>query len=141
MFSGGTRGPGPPALFITPLPGYHAPMLLRQRFGPLSFYRTALSIALPVMIQQLIMSMVSLIDNFMVAGLGDVSMAAVNVSNIVGKSHGLILSVLIRLCHREQPNGVIACAAGLPPQFCLTPSRRWLRIHQPRKTGKTIRRR
>jgi putative MATE family efflux protein len=33
------------------------------------------------MLQQLIMSMVSLIDNFMVAGLGDISMAAVNVAN------------------------------------------------------------
>jgi putative MATE family efflux protein len=33
------------------------------------------------MLQQLIMSMVSLVDNFMVAGLGDASMAAVNVSN------------------------------------------------------------
>jgi putative MATE family efflux protein len=52
-----------------------------KRFGPLSFYREALSIALPVMLQQLIMSMVSLIDNFMVAGLGDISMAAVNVAN------------------------------------------------------------
>ncbi|MDR0589548.1 MAG: polysaccharide biosynthesis C-terminal domain-containing protein [Spirochaetaceae bacterium] len=52
-----------------------------KQFGPLSFYREALSIALPVMLQQLIMSMVSLIDNFMVAGLGDISMAAVNVAN------------------------------------------------------------
>jgi putative MATE family efflux protein len=50
-------------------------------FGPLRFYRHALSIALPVMAQMLIQSMVSLIDNFMVAGLGDVSMAAVNVTN------------------------------------------------------------
>jgi Na+-driven multidrug efflux pump len=33
------------------------------------------------MLQQLIMSMVSLIDNFMVAGLGDISMASVNVAN------------------------------------------------------------
>jgi putative MATE family efflux protein len=33
------------------------------------------------MLQQLITGMVSLIDNFMVAGLGDVSMASVNVSN------------------------------------------------------------
>ncbi|MDR1948361.1 MAG: MATE family efflux transporter [Spirochaetaceae bacterium] len=40
-----------------------------------------MSIALPVMLQQLIMSMVSLVDNFMVAGLGDISMAAVNVGN------------------------------------------------------------
>ncbi|MDR3343079.1 MAG: MATE family efflux transporter [Treponema sp.] len=52
-----------------------------KHLGPFSFYREALSIALPVMLQQLIMSMVSLIDNFMVAGLGDINMAAVNVSN------------------------------------------------------------
>ncbi|MDR2630061.1 MAG: polysaccharide biosynthesis C-terminal domain-containing protein [Spirochaetaceae bacterium] len=56
-------------------------LLSNKHFGPLSFYREALSIALPVMLQQFIMSMVSLIDNFMVAGLGDVSMAAVNVAN------------------------------------------------------------
>jgi Na+-driven multidrug efflux pump len=54
---------------------------LLKHLGPKSFYREALTIALPVMLQQLIMSMVSLIDNFMVAGLGDVSMAAVNVTN------------------------------------------------------------
>ena len=54
---------------------------LKSRFGPLSFYREALAIALPVMAQIFIMSMVSLIDNFMVAGLGDISMAAVNVTN------------------------------------------------------------
>ena len=51
------------------------------KIGPLSFYREALSIALPVMLQQFIMSMVSLIDNFMVAGLGDINMASVNVAN------------------------------------------------------------
>jgi putative MATE family efflux protein len=56
-------------------------LLLKKSFGPLSFYREALSIALPVMLQQLIMSLVSLVDNFMVAGLGDISMAAVNVAN------------------------------------------------------------
>jgi putative MATE family efflux protein len=56
------------------------PLVFKQ-LGPWSFYRKALTIALPVMLQQLIMSMVSLIDNFMVAGLGDVSMAAVNVTN------------------------------------------------------------
>jgi putative MATE family efflux protein len=49
--------------------------------GPWIFYREALAIALPVMAQQFIMGMVSLVDNFMVAGLGDTSMAAVNVSN------------------------------------------------------------
>ena len=52
-----------------------------KHFGPAYFYREALNIALPVMVQQLIMSMVSLIDNFMVAGLGDLKMASVNVSN------------------------------------------------------------
>ncbi|MDR2184754.1 MAG: MATE family efflux transporter [Treponema sp.] len=56
-------------------------MQLKNKIGPLSFYREALSIALPVMLQQLIMGMVSLIDNFMVAGLGDISMASVNVAN------------------------------------------------------------
>jgi putative MATE family efflux protein len=56
-------------------------IFITKRFGPLSFYREALKIALPVMLQQFIMSMVSLIDNFMVAGLGDISMAAVNVTN------------------------------------------------------------
>ena len=56
-------------------------MWLRSRIGPWSFYKQALAIALPVMLQQFIMSMVSLVDNFMVAGLGDVSMAAVNITN------------------------------------------------------------
>jgi len=55
--------------------------VLSSRLGPMSFYRQALAIAVPVMLQQFIMSMVSLIDSFMVAGLGDVSMAAVNVTN------------------------------------------------------------
>jgi putative MATE family efflux protein len=54
---------------------------ITSRFGPMSFYRQALAIALPVMLQQFIMGMVSLVDSFMVAGLGDVSMAAVNVTN------------------------------------------------------------
>ena len=59
----------------------HPLKFITSRFGPWSFYKQALAIALPVMLQQFIMSMVSLIDNFMVAGLGDVSMAAVNVTN------------------------------------------------------------
>lgn len=56
-------------------------MIGRPRFGPASFYREALGIAVPVMLQALITSLVSLVDNFMVAGLGDVKMAAVNVAN------------------------------------------------------------
>ncbi len=49
-------------------------------FGPASFYKKALLIALPVMLQMLIQNMVSLIDNFMVSGLGDVKMSGVNIS-------------------------------------------------------------
>lgn len=50
-------------------------------FGPPSFYGEALGIVVPVMLQQLITSMISLVDNFMVAGLGDAKMAGVNVAN------------------------------------------------------------
>lgn len=50
-------------------------------FGNWIFYRNALSIAIPVMLQQLIQNLVSLIDNFMVSGLGDICMSGVNVAN------------------------------------------------------------
>ncbi|WP_051656503.1 MATE family efflux transporter [Butyrivibrio sp. AE3004] len=56
---------------------------MRERntiFGTGKFYKTALTIAVPIMLQQLIQSMVSLIDNFMVSGLGDISMSGVNVA-------------------------------------------------------------
>ena len=49
-------------------------------FGPGKFYLSALGIAVPIMLQQLIQSMVSLVDNFMVSGLGDVSMSGVNIA-------------------------------------------------------------
>ncbi|MBQ8092551.1 MAG: MATE family efflux transporter [Clostridia bacterium] len=49
-------------------------------FGPGTFYKRALAIAVPIMLQQLIQSLVSLVDNFMVSGLGDVSMSGVNVA-------------------------------------------------------------
>ena len=52
-----------------------------QLFGNRIFYKSVLSIALPIMFQQLVQSMVSLIDNFMVAGLGDICMSGVNVAN------------------------------------------------------------
>lgn len=48
--------------------------------GPLSFYRRALLLALPVMGQLLIQNMVALVDNFMVAGLGDIKMSGVNIA-------------------------------------------------------------
>jgi len=52
-------------------------------FGPRTFYKSALAIAVPIMLQQLIQSLVSLVDNFMVSGLGDVCMSGVNVAGQV----------------------------------------------------------
>lgn len=65
----------------------------RPRLGPASFYREALGIAIPVMLQALITSMISLVDNFMVAGLGDVKMAAVNVANQINFVYIVIVNV------------------------------------------------
>ena len=55
----------------------------KSLFGPGQFYKKALTIAIPIMLQQLIQNMVSLIDNFMVSGLGDISMSGVNVAGQV----------------------------------------------------------
>ena len=52
-------------------------------FGDWKFYKSVLALAVPIMLQQLIQSLVSLIDNFMVSGLGDVSMSGVNVAGQV----------------------------------------------------------
>ncbi|WP_297203133.1 MATE family efflux transporter [uncultured Brachyspira sp.] len=64
-------------------------------FGNFDFYKLCISIAVPVMLQQLIMGMVSLIDNFMVAELGDIKMAAVNVSNQLN----FIYLVILNTCY------------------------------------------
>lgn len=53
---------------------------IRNYIGTSAFYKRALSIAVPVMLQQFIQNLVSLIDNFMVAGLGDIKMSGVNVA-------------------------------------------------------------
>jgi len=66
----------------------------RSIFGPASFYREVLSVALPVMAQQAIQSLVSLIDNFMVAGLGDAKMAGVNVANQVNFVYLVLMMTL-----------------------------------------------
>ena len=63
--------------------------------GPLHFYKRALLIALPVMGQLLIQNMVSLIDNFMVAGLGDVKMSGVN---IAGQINFIFLVFINAIC-------------------------------------------
>ena len=58
----------------------NATLQRKRYFGSPSFYKKVLLIALPVMAQQLIQNMVSLIDNFMVSGLGDVKMSGVNIT-------------------------------------------------------------
>jgi len=66
----------------------------RPLFGPASFYKEVLAVALPVMAQQAIQSLVSLIDNFMVAGLGDAKMAGVNVANQVNFVYMVVMMTL-----------------------------------------------
>lgn len=69
-------------------------------FGDAQFYKRAITIALPVMAQMLIQNLVSLIDNFMVAGLGDIKMSGVNIT-------GQILFVFMVLI------GTICTAGGI----------------------------
>ena len=52
----------------------------KKLFGDKKFYISALLLALPVMGQNLIESLVNLIDNFMVSGLGDIKMSGTSVS-------------------------------------------------------------
>ncbi len=56
-------------------------MNIRKYVGPRVFYASALALAIPVMLQAFVQTMVSLIDNFMVAGLGDIKMSGINVTN------------------------------------------------------------
>ncbi len=63
-------------------------------FGPMNFYREALALAIPVMLQSFITGLVSLVDNFMVAGLGDAKMAGVNVANQVNFIFIVIINVV-----------------------------------------------
>lgn len=86
--------------------------------GPLSFYKKALCLSLPVMAQVLIQNMVSLIDNFMVAGLGDVKMSGVN---IAGQINFVFLIFIASLCvsggiFMSQYNGA-KNAAGMQQAF------------------------
>lgn len=63
--------------------------------GTAEFYKRAIKIAIPVMLQLLIQNLVSLIDNFMVAGLGDVKMSGVNVA---GQINFLFLILINTIC-------------------------------------------
>ncbi|MBR2578318.1 MAG: MATE family efflux transporter [Erysipelotrichaceae bacterium] len=52
----------------------------RKLFGDLRFYLSTLLLALPVIGQNLVENLVNLIDNFMVAGLGDIKMSGASVA-------------------------------------------------------------
>ncbi len=54
---------------------------MKSLFGPIHFYKQALKIALPIMLQLLVQSLISLIDNFMVSDLGNIKYSSVNVAN------------------------------------------------------------
>ncbi|MCL1887915.1 MAG: MATE family efflux transporter, partial [Kiritimatiellaeota bacterium] len=49
--------------------------------GDRAFYKGALAVMAPVIIQQLVTALFNLVDNVMVAGIGENSMAAVNMAN------------------------------------------------------------
>ena len=66
----------------------------RSLFASWPFYSRALKIALPVMTQQLIQNFVSLIDNFMVAGLGDIKMSGVNVAGQIFFNFLIVINTL-----------------------------------------------
>ena len=65
-----------------------------SRLGPLSFYKKAAAIAVPVTLQTLVQNLVSLVDNFMVAGLGDIKMSGVNATNQFTFLFLVVLNVL-----------------------------------------------
>lgn len=69
--------------------------LEHKYLGTAEFYKRAVKIAIPVMLQLLIQNLVSLIDNFMVAGLGDVKMSGVNVA---GQINFIFLILVNTVC-------------------------------------------
>lgn len=56
-------------------------MLLKKYFGDKAFYKTTLSVAVPIMIQNIITNFVSLLDNLMVGALGTEQMSGVSIVN------------------------------------------------------------
>jgi putative MATE family efflux protein len=72
----------------------HKTRALEPLFGPRSFYKEALAIVIPVMLQSLVTGLISLVDNFMVAGLGDAKMAAVNVANQINFIYLIIVNTV-----------------------------------------------
>lgn len=99
----------------------------KRLFGPKSFYIEAVKIAVPAMLQALIQALVSLVDSFMVAGLGDIKMSGVNVAGQIMFIFMVLLSAvctaggifLTQFCGAKDKKGmqqVFAfklCAAGV----------------------------
>ena len=69
-------------------------MVKSKYFGPKSFYKEAILIAIPVMLQQLVQSLVNLIDNFMVAGLGDIKMSGVSTAGTLIFMYQVLLNTI-----------------------------------------------
>lgn len=69
--------------------------MTNKYLGTAAFYKRAVMIAIPVMLQLLIQNLVSLIDNFMVAGLGDIKMSGVNVA---GQINFIFLILINTVC-------------------------------------------
>lgn len=78
-------------------------MNIKAYFGPKDFYKNAIVIAAPVIIQVVIQSLVSFIDNFMVANLGDLVLSGVNnvnqllfvflvIANSISSGSGIFMS-------------------------------------------------
>lgn len=57
--------------------------MLKKYLGNKAFYKTALMIAVPIMIQNGITNFVSMLDNIMVGAVGTVEMAGVSIANII----------------------------------------------------------
>lgn len=56
-------------------------MFLKKFFGDRAFYKMTLSVAIPIMIQNIITNFVSLLDNIMVGALGTEQMSGVSIVN------------------------------------------------------------
>ena len=59
-------------------------MNLKRYFGNRAFYKTVLTVAMPIMLQNLITNFVSMLDNIMVGALGTEQMSGVSIVNQIG---------------------------------------------------------
>ncbi|MBQ7637374.1 MAG: MATE family efflux transporter [Clostridia bacterium] len=66
-------------------------MKLKKYFGDRAFYKMAVTLSLPIMLQNLITNLVSLIDNIMVGSLGTEQMSGVSIVNQITLIYTLAL--------------------------------------------------